>query len=225
MARVSREHLDARRRQILDGATACFARRGFHGTSMQHILAETGLSAGAVYRYFRGKDEMIAAILAEVVGTVGAAFAEVAQEEHPPEPGEVVAGVFLRTRHLLASRGIPLTLVVEAWSEAARTPLLRDMLTERVTEVIGAWERIIDRYRAAGRLPADVRSDRVARAMIGCAHGLLLQGALLGPPIDDPEEGAAVLREGIAALVAMTPAPTPTPTPAPAEGVTGDGES
>ncbi|GAB3115519.1 TetR/AcrR family transcriptional regulator [Streptomyces calidiresistens] len=211
MARVSREHLDARRRQILDGATACFARGGFHGTSMQHILTETGLSAGAVYRYFRSKDDMIAAILEEVVGTVGAAFAEIAEEEHPPEPGEVVAGVFLRTRRLLEARGIPLALVMEAWSEVARTPRLRELLVERVTQVIGAWERIIDRYRAAGRLPADVRPDRLARALIGCAHGLLLQGALFGPPIDDPEEGAAVLREGIAALVAMTPAPEPTP--------------
>ncbi|MBB0246240.1 TetR family transcriptional regulator, partial [Streptomyces alkaliphilus] len=213
MARVSREHLEARRRQILDGAITCFAHRGFHGTSMQHILTETGLSAGAVYRYFRSKDEMIAAILQEVVGTVGAAFAEIAEEEHPPDPGDVVAGVFLRTRRLLEARGIPLALVMEAWSEVARTPPLRALLVERLTEVLGAWERIIDRYRAAGRLPADVRSDRLARTLIGCAHGLLLQGAVLGPPVDEPEEGAAVLREGIAALIAMTP-PATSPSPA-----------
>ena len=48
MARVSQEHLDARRRQILEGAARCFARDGFHSTTMQDILRETGLSAGAV---------------------------------------------------------------------------------------------------------------------------------------------------------------------------------
>lgn len=62
MARVSQEHLDARRRQILDGAARCFARDGFHATSMQDVLKEVGLSAGAVYRYFTGKEDLIAAI-------------------------------------------------------------------------------------------------------------------------------------------------------------------
>ncbi|MGW9069182.1 helix-turn-helix domain-containing protein, partial [Streptomyces yangpuensis] len=54
MARVSQAHLDARRRQILDGATRCFTRNGFHATSMQDVLKEVDLSAGAVYRYFSG---------------------------------------------------------------------------------------------------------------------------------------------------------------------------
>lgn len=74
MARVSQEHLDARRRQILDGAALCFARNGFHATSMQDVLKEVDLSAGAVYRYFSGKEELIAAIVTEVLQEVGDAF-------------------------------------------------------------------------------------------------------------------------------------------------------
>jgi AcrR family transcriptional regulator len=35
---------------------------GFHATSMQDLLREANLSAGAVYRYFKSKDEIIAAI-------------------------------------------------------------------------------------------------------------------------------------------------------------------
>jgi TetR/AcrR family transcriptional regulator, transcriptional repressor of aconitase len=67
MPSVSQEHLDARRRQILDAARRCFVRNGFHATSMQDVLAEANLSAGAVYRYFRGKDEIIAAIAGEAL--------------------------------------------------------------------------------------------------------------------------------------------------------------
>ncbi|MBW8820389.1 MAG: helix-turn-helix transcriptional regulator, partial [Streptomyces sp.] len=67
MARVSQAHLDARRRQILDGAAVCFARNGFHATSMQDVLKEADLSAGAVYRYFSGKEELIGAIVGEVL--------------------------------------------------------------------------------------------------------------------------------------------------------------
>lgn len=84
MARVSQVHLDARRRQILDGAARCFARNGFHGTSMQDVLHEVGLSAGAAYRYFSGKDDLIAAIAGEAVGSVRQAFEEAGQPATHP---------------------------------------------------------------------------------------------------------------------------------------------
>ena len=41
---------------------ACFARSGFHKASMQDICAEAGMSAGNLYRYFRSKEAIIAAI-------------------------------------------------------------------------------------------------------------------------------------------------------------------
>ncbi|HEY3480630.1 MAG TPA: helix-turn-helix domain-containing protein, partial [Streptomyces sp.] len=62
MPKVSEEHKESRRRQIIDAAWVCFARNGFHKTSMPDVFAEAGLSAGAVYRYFSGKEALIAAI-------------------------------------------------------------------------------------------------------------------------------------------------------------------
>lgn len=56
---------DSRRRQILDAARKVFARQGFHSASMQTICAEAKMSPGGVYRYFRSKEEMIAAIAEE----------------------------------------------------------------------------------------------------------------------------------------------------------------
>ncbi|GIH20861.1 TetR/AcrR family transcriptional regulator [Rugosimonospora africana] len=65
MPKVSDAHRQARRREILDAAAACFARQGFHRTSMQDIVRESGISAGLVYRYFAGKDDVIAAIVGQ----------------------------------------------------------------------------------------------------------------------------------------------------------------
>lgn len=62
MPRVSQSYLDARRRQIMDAAITCFAREGFHRATMQDIVAETGLSAGAIYRYFWSKEDIVAAL-------------------------------------------------------------------------------------------------------------------------------------------------------------------
>ena len=65
MPKVTQQYRDARRDQILGAARRCFLRDGFHSTSMQDLFAEAGLSAGAVYRYFASKDEVIVAIAEE----------------------------------------------------------------------------------------------------------------------------------------------------------------
>jgi len=61
VARVTEAHLKARRDQIVDAAWACFARKGYHQTTMQDIATEAGLSAGAIYRYFPGKEALLKA--------------------------------------------------------------------------------------------------------------------------------------------------------------------
>jgi len=64
MPKVSDAHLASRRDQILDAATACFARKGVHTTTLRDICAEAGLSLGAVYRYFPSKTEILEAVFA-----------------------------------------------------------------------------------------------------------------------------------------------------------------
>ena len=65
MPRRSEEYRARRREQIIEAAVNCFARRGLHHTTMADIIAEAGLSAGAVYCYFASKNEIITAIAAE----------------------------------------------------------------------------------------------------------------------------------------------------------------
>src|ERR1044072_6668446 len=61
--RRANAHLQADRRfEILEAAQTCFARSGFHQTSMQEICTEAGMSPGNLYRYFRSKEEIIAGI-------------------------------------------------------------------------------------------------------------------------------------------------------------------
>jgi AcrR family transcriptional regulator len=62
MARVTKEHLEARKNQILDAAWSCFGRRGYHQTTMQDVATEAGISAGAIYRYYPSKEAVLQAI-------------------------------------------------------------------------------------------------------------------------------------------------------------------
>lgn len=203
MARVSQEHLDARRRQILDGAALCFARNGFHATSMQDVLKEVGLSAGAVYRYFRGKEELIGAIVGEVLERIQGTF-EAAAEERPPPPPDVLVGRAL-TQVLNRNSGtnegeVPYfpRLIVQVWAETLRNEELATLMKQGYAEVRAAWEKIVEGYQAAGMMRDDIPADHVARAMVAAAQGFAAQLALFD---DVPIEA---LQDGLRGLMSMS---------------------
>jgi len=58
----SEEHLEARRRQILDGARAAFSRYGYEGATVAKLEEETGLSRGAIFNYYPSKLELFYAL-------------------------------------------------------------------------------------------------------------------------------------------------------------------
>ncbi|MFB8046838.1 TetR/AcrR family transcriptional regulator [Streptomyces hydrogenans] len=200
MARVSQEHLDARRRQILDGAARCFARNGFHATSMQDVLAEAGLSAGAVYRYFRSKDELIQAIAEETFSSVRTAFVEAAASTPPPTPDVLVARVVtivLEERISGADRHAFARLIVQVWAETLRDETLAKALAQGFDAMRALWSELFDAYRASGVLTADVSSEVMARTLIAAVQGFIAQQALFG----DVE--IEVLGEGLRGLMSM----------------------
>ena len=55
MPKVSQEHLDSRRAEILEGARRAFARHGYQGATVARLEQETGLSRGAIFHYFDSK--------------------------------------------------------------------------------------------------------------------------------------------------------------------------
>ncbi|MCX4910682.1 TetR/AcrR family transcriptional regulator [Streptomyces sp. NBC_00878] len=208
MARVSQEHLDARRRQILDGAARCFARNGFHATSMQDVLKEVDLSAGAVYRYFSGKDELIAAIVTEVLGGIRDAFEEAARQSPPPPPDVLVGRVMTQVLGLGGAGKLGLSwegeasfprLMVQVWTETLRDSELSKVLREGFGFVRTAWVKVVEGYQEAGVMRADIPADHVARTMIATAQGFAAQQALFGPA------PAEVIQDGLRGLMSMEP--------------------
>jgi AcrR family transcriptional regulator len=63
--RITAKRREARREQILEAARACLQEGGLEAVSMEMIIARSGLSTGAVYGYFKGKDEIINAVVTD----------------------------------------------------------------------------------------------------------------------------------------------------------------
>ena len=58
-----------RRDEILAAAVKLFHERGYHATGMDDIGAEAGISGPAIYRHFKGKEEILEVLLLEAAQT------------------------------------------------------------------------------------------------------------------------------------------------------------
>ena len=63
MPKVSEEHREARREQILAGAQRAFARHGYEGATVNRLEEETGLSRGAIFNYYESKQALFLALV------------------------------------------------------------------------------------------------------------------------------------------------------------------
>ncbi len=183
MPRVSQDHLDNRRRQILDAARRCFVKNGFHSTSMQDVLREANLSAGALYRYFSSKDEIIAAIATEAMASIAGAFAAVTQAD-PPPLRDVFAEVLRRAEVLDEEQDVA-RMIVQVWGEALRSPALGDLLGTGIRGVLKSVVRLIEQYQESGVIDPAADPESVARVLISVLPGYLVQRAILGDATAD----------------------------------------
>src|SRR4051812_30674107 len=76
MPRVSQDHLDARRKEILSGARACFARHGYEGATVRRLEDEIGLSRGAIFHHFRDKESLFLAVAEDDAAEMAAVVAK-----------------------------------------------------------------------------------------------------------------------------------------------------
>jgi len=187
--RVSEDHLTARREQILEAARICFLTKGLHSTSMQDLIREADLSVGAVYRYFKSKNEIISAIAATVAGSIAAALQEVAAKELSM-PEAVAAALDVVEVQLGEGGAFP--LAVQIWAEATIDPAIGEIVRERYRELQAAFEIIARHAQARGELPADADPAAAAAAMFSLMPGYALQRMLIGGP--DKETYAAGVR-------------------------------
>lgn len=66
--------IERTRQDILDAAARAFARRGYHGTTMELVAQEAGYSVGSLYTYFKGKQELFRSLHESVSAEIDAAL-------------------------------------------------------------------------------------------------------------------------------------------------------
>jgi AcrR family transcriptional regulator len=182
MPKVLPEYLELRRQQILDAAAACFSRRGFHQTTMQDICGEAELSPGAVYRYFRSKEEIIEGMGEHRQQENTARLAQVMSKASTVEVFDELLRVFFVDRDAQEFMAY-CALTIEFISEATHNERVRESLHKTTRAVRDSLTDIVSRSQDRGDVDAALDPEGVARVMIALYQGYLTQ-KLIDPDTD-----------------------------------------
>ena len=191
---------DKRREEILNAATKVFADRGFAGTRMDDIVAESGLSKGLLYWYFKNKDALIVALVKRLFAPEMRYFREL-----PAKPGTAQARLLTvaadMAREILAfMRVLPITF--ELYSLAFRNKNVNKVMKEYFILYRDSIQKIVEQGIERGEL------RKVDPGETAIAIASLLEGTLL-LWIFDPNEVdlASHLRSGVELIVRGLEAP------------------
>jgi AcrR family transcriptional regulator len=177
MPRISELRRHQRRQQILDAARAEFTSNGFHATSMDDIVRAAGMSPGGVYRYFPGKEAIVAAIAEQVVGELTATVDQVLAEQPAPTIATVLRRLVMQVDDLAAGPG---RLALMVWGEAQRDPSIARLAATEISRIRDRMTRLFRGARDAGELPAHADPGTLGQAAVSLIAGYLMQKRVTG---------------------------------------------
>jgi AcrR family transcriptional regulator len=175
MPRVSAAHEQEVRERIVGAAVRVFGERGFHGATMQDVVRESGLSIGAIYTWFKGKDELF---LASCDFASGRGFGELAARlgagRTVVEKLAIAVAFYFDSAEGEAELPGNADFLVQAWARADAEPAAREMLSRRREQLVLAGTMLVEEGIARGDLPRWIDADAIARAYTVLLDGFLL---------------------------------------------------
>jgi AcrR family transcriptional regulator len=189
-----RARYDHRQREVVAAAARVIAAQGFHATSMQDLIAATGLTAGGLYHYIGSKDRLLGRICDQLMEPLLDQAAAIAASDRSADEQlreivrlwmSVVARnrdhmlVFQQERHVLA-RG-------SQWRRVRRQRKAFEALLDTVLErgrlegvfrfadreltllaLLGMVNHTAQWFRPKGRLSAEEIADGYVALLVGC---------------------------------------------------------
>ena len=172
MPQVPAEPSLDRRAQILDAAISCFAKRGFHPTSMHDISAEAGISVGLIYRYFQNKEAVIAAMADRHKKQIQEILERARQA---PSLRESLETLF--TAHCGETEPqVTAAFVVDLFAEASRNQPVAELVRDVCEASMNGVTNLIARSPEAKA--SELTPREMAELIFAVNDGMLLRGVL-----------------------------------------------
>jgi len=153
--------VEARRRQILIGASRIFAKKGYHKATTKEIARAAGVAEGTIYNYFNNKRELLLAMVA-MIATQG--FKNKILDRPPDDPREFLTLVLQDRYEVVQNYGhVIAPLVAEMFNDA---DLREAIYNELFKPILVLVEQYLQNHIDAGRLKP-INPLIITRTIIG----------------------------------------------------------
>lgn len=190
MPKVTQDYRDRQAARIRAAAERCFARNGFHATSMDEVIAAAGVSSSTVYRYYPdGKQSLIRAVSAARIDPLLQRIASLADSERLPPIDRVFvdilgglgitdAGASNSEEYAALDRSA--RLAVNGWTELSRDPQVHDLIRGNYLAIRAQLTKLIRRWVDEGAVTTRLGPEEISSLMQNAAFGVIAEQVITG---------------------------------------------
>ena len=154
---------EERKAQIYQAALTCFNRKGYHRTTMDDIVADSGLSKGSLYWYFKSKKELFLGLFRDLMAQFGQAWESIVTAEEASATDKLLASLALFRAEFVEM--VPLFgVLMEAWALTRHDEDVQRLARELYEPYLDIMVRVIEEGAASGEF--QIESPRATTLVI-----------------------------------------------------------
>lgn len=182
MPKVVPEYKEKAKRRIIEAGARVFTERGYYGTSMENVAEVLGVSKGAIYQYFKSKQQLFFEVIELILQ---AQKDEVMSIILSDSPMRIASEEFFETRinRALESRSFGFDL----FFEAARNEELRIRMTEIYDKSYVELISQVERMKKQGVIKRGADVSVLWRGLVALRDGLI-SSVFFGADVSDAKK-------------------------------------
>jgi AcrR family transcriptional regulator len=198
------ETLEERKTQILKAALTCFARKGYHQTTMDDIVQEAGLSKGGVYWHFSSKKELFLELFESIVSDVGNLMSGVlASDASATDKLRSALDMFVTFSTAEEFQDL-FPLMIDVWAQNSQDPDVNEVATAVYNHFRQPLVQLIEEGIASGEFKA-VDAGALASILFALYDGLAVQWMIDATLVDWDAVSETVTQTFVAGLLVSEP--------------------
>lgn len=184
---VSDSHKEKKKKEILASALVCFAKKGFQVATIDDIVVHSGISKGAIYNYFKSKDEIYLELMnADTKETYESLVKDLSTYESAIEKIHFLFNVYSQVD--FSNKEIQGKFIVhdEFKLHAARHPDLAEKLTDRRKHYfVNLLAGIVKDGQESGEIKKDLQPEIMADLFWSMINGVTVQSVYTDYPFKE----------------------------------------
>ncbi|MEM9203843.1 MAG: TetR/AcrR family transcriptional regulator [Actinomycetota bacterium] len=194
--------------RLISAAIAVFTEGGFEKAGVAAIARRAGLTTGAIYSRWAGKQELFLDALDVVFVKQVAPLLAAGPDSSAADVLESLGADLLARDHATDA------LILESWVMARRDPAFREILIGRLRDEEGHLATLVDHGKASGLIDPSLSTSAIITLCQAISFGFVVLGSI-EKPVAPADEWNAVIHRLIAAALPHTPSASPDVDPPP----------